>query len=324
MSHPFSALSPDLVMSAIESIGIWPSGEPFALNSYENRVLMFRDDTGARWVVKFYRPGRWSNEAIEEEHAFLTELTQAGVPVVAPWRDAHCRSLHTFGPFRFALFSQCSGQAPELDNPDHLFALGEVLGRLHEVAAQAPFQHRDTLRLAEGVSDAERRVLASPWLNDHQARAYQRVVNKIRQHLESVALSAECMIRAHGDCHLGNVLGRDGDFHLVDFDDCLMAPAIQDVWMLLPMEEPQQWRTQLSEIVEGYEETRPFPHEQMSLIEPLRAYRLTRHATWLVSRWEDPAFPRAFPWLAEAGYWDQHIRQLEQQLLQLETPLWLA
>ncbi|GGC83444.1 serine/threonine protein kinase [Vreelandella lutescens] len=324
MSHPFSALSPDLVMSAVESVDIWPAGEPFALNSYENRVLMFRDDEGVRWVVKFYRPDRWSSEAIQEEHDFLTELKQAGVPVVAPWRNEQHVSLHTYQQFRFTLFPQCPGQAPELDNPGHLFALGEVLGQLHKVSSKKPFKHRGTLLFAEGVSEAEQRVVASPWLSNHQARAYQTVVDKIRRQLSAVHVSSDWMIRTHGDCHLGNVLGRDEAFTLVDFDDCLMAPAIQDIWMLLPMEQPQLWRAQLSEMVEGYEETLPFPHQQMSLIEPLRAYRLIRHAAWLVTRWDDPAFPRAFPWLAEAGYWDQHIRQLEQQLLQLDQPLWLA
>lgn len=324
MSHPFSALSPDLVMSAVESVGIWPAGEPFALNSYENRVLMFRDDEGGRWVVKFYRPDRWSSEAIQEEHDFLTELKQAGVPVVAPWRNEQQVSLHVYQQFRFTLFPQCSGQAPELDNPSHLFALGEVLGQLHKIAAKKPFQHRGTLLFVDGVSDAEQRVVTSPWLSNHQARAYQAVVDKIRRQLSAVHVSSDWMIRTHGDCHLGNILGRDEAFALVDFDDCLMAPAIQDVWMLLPMEQPQLWRAQLSEMVEGYEETLPFPHQQMSLIEPLRAYRLIRHAAWLVTRWDDPAFPRAFPWLAEPGYWDQHIRQLEQQLLQLDQPLWLA
>ncbi|WP_404377625.1 serine/threonine protein kinase [Vreelandella aquamarina] len=324
MSHPFSALSPDVVMSAVESVGIWPAGEPFALNSYENRVLMFRDDEGGRWVVKFYRPDRWSSEAIQEEHDFLGELQQASVPVSAPWRDAKGLSLHEYQQFRFAIFPQCLGQAPELDNPAHLFALGGVLGQLHEVAAKKAFQHRATLSLIGGVREAEACVAASAWLNKHQARAYHSVVERICRRFESIRIDKESMIRTHGDCHLGNILGRDEAFTLVDFDDCLMAPAIQDIWMLLPMENPQLWRAQLSEMVEGYEETRAFPHQQMSLIEPLRAYRLIRHAAWLVARWDDPAFPQAFPWLAESGYWDQHIRQLEQQLLQLDSPLWLA
>lgn len=324
MPHPFSALSPNMVMSAIESIGIWPAGEPFALNSYENRVLMFRDDEGGRWVAKFYRPDRWSNQAIQEEHDFLQELHQAGVPVVAPWRDEQNISQQEFQQFRFALFPQCPGQAPELDNPSHLFALGEVLGRLHNVSCKKDFQYRARLSFEQGILEAEARVLGSQWLNKHQQRAYQQVVQKILRQPAGRDVDSAKVIRTHGDCHLGNVLGREEAFTLVDFDDCIMAPAIQDIWMLLPVNDPTSWRAQLSEIVEGYEETRSFPSEEISLIEPLRAYRLIRHTAWLVSRWDDPAFPRAFPWLAEGGYWDQHIRQLEQQSLQLEKPVWLA
>ncbi len=324
MSHPFSALSPDTVMSAAESVGFWPAGEPFALNSYENRVLMFRDDEARRWVIKFYRPERWSDAAIQEEHDFLQELEQAGVPVVPPWRNEEGQSLHHYQAFRFALFAQYAGQAPELDNPAHLFALGEVLGRLHKVSRQKAFEHRASLKLADGIADAEQRVVQSQWLNKFQRRAYEAVIQKLQRQLVSSSLDTASLIRCHGDCHLGNVLGRDEQFTLVDFDDCLMAPAIQDIWMLLPTDEPNGWRAQLSEISEGYEESLAFPHEQMTLIEPLRAYRLIRHSAWLVSRWDDPAFPRAFPWMAESGYWDQHIRQLEQQSLQLEQPMWLA
>tara|TARA_R110002020_G_scaffold135517_13_gene302643 strand:- start:1647 stop:2621 length:975 start_codon:yes stop_codon:yes gene_type:complete len=324
MSHPFSSLSPDLVMSAVESLDIWPAGEPFALNSYENRVLLFRDDDGKSWIVKFYRPDRWSDSAIQEEHDFLQELVDQQVPVVAPWRDKTGASLHYFKAFRFTLFPHCPGQAPELDNPSHLFAMGELLGRLHQVSAKRAFQHRPRLEMTSGILDAQQRVLASHWMSGHQRRAYERVVEKVYQQLLKHDVPANNMIRCHGDCHLGNVLGRDEQFTLVDFDDCAMAPAMQDIWMLLPTDDPQGWRSQLSEITEGYEETRPFPTEQVALIEPLRSYRLIRHSAWLVSRWEDPAFPRAFPWLADSGYWDQHIRQLEQQCLQLESPRWLA
>lgn len=324
MSYPFSTLSPDAVMSAAESVGIWPAGEPFALNSYENRVLMFRDDEGVRWVVKFYRPGRWSDEVIQEEHDFLQELDAADVPVIAPWRDEQGKSLHQYQQFRFALFPQCSGQAPELDNPSHLFALGNTLGRLHAVSSKQPFKYRPMLTWESDIADAQARVMASKRLNHYQQRAYRGVVQKILQQLNKHPIASADMIRTHGDCHLGNVLGREASFTLVDFDDCIMAPAMQDIWMLLPVNDPSSWRAQLSEMSEGYEEERPFPHEQLSLIEPLRAYRLIRYTAWLVSRWEDPAFPRGFPWLAESGYWDQHIRQLEQQLLQLEAPMWLA
>lgn len=324
MSHLFSALSPNMVMSAAESVDIWPAGEPFALNSYENRVLMFRDDDSRRWVIKFYRPERWSDAAIQEEHDFLQELEQAGVPVVPPWRNAEGQSLHRYQAFRFALFPQYAGQAPELDNPAHLYALGEVLGRLHKVSLRKTFKHRASLELASGIENAEQRVLESQWLNKFQRRAYSSAIQKLQRLLASRALDESTLIRCHGDCHLGNVLGRDEQFSLVDFDDCLMAPAIQDIWMLLPTDEPNGWRAQLSEFSEGYEESLAFPHEQVFLIESLRAYRLIRHSAWLVSRWDDPAFPRAFPWMAESGYWDQHIRELEQQYLQLEKPIWLA
>lgn len=324
MSHPFSSLSPDLVMSAVESLDVWPAGEPFALNSYENRVLMFRDEDGKNWIVKFYRPDRWSDSAIQEEHDFLQELVDQQVPVVAPWRDSAGVSLHAYETYRFALFPYCPGQAPELDNPAHLFAMGEALGRLHSVSANHSFQHRPRLEMGSGILEAQQRVLASQWMSLHQQRAYDRAIDKVHQHLVKHDVSASRMIRCHGDCHLGNVLGRDEQFTLVDFDDCITAPAIQDIWMLLPTDDPQGFRSYLSEITEGYEQSRAFPTEQMSLIEPLRSYRLIRHSAWLVSRWEDPAFPRAFPWLADSGYWDQHIRQLEQQCLHLEDPRWLA
>ncbi|MGO2241728.1 MAG: serine/threonine protein kinase [Halomonas sp.] len=324
MSHPFSSLSPDLVMSAAESLDIWPAGEPFALNSYENRVLMFRDEDGKNWIIKFYRPDRWSEAALQEEHDFLQELADNDVPIVAPWRNAQGQSLHQFKVFNFALFPHCPGQAPELDNPAHLFAMGEVLGRLHKISAKQVFQHRPRLEMASGILEAQQRVRTSERLNGHQRRAYENVITKVHQQLSKHSVPASSMIRCHGDCHLGNVLGRDEQFTLVDFDDCLMAPAIQDIWMMLPTDDPQCWGAHLNEITEGYEETLPFPTEQMSLIEPLRSYRLIRHTAWLVSRWNDPAFPRAFPWLADSGYWDQHIRQLEQQCLQLENPRWLA
>lgn len=324
MTHAFRSLSPGLVMSAVESLDIWPTSEPFALNSYENRVMMFRDEQGTQWIIKFYRPERWQDATIQEEHDFLDELSRAGVPVAGVWSDASGKSLHRYEGFRFALFHHCPGQAPELDNDAHLFALGELLGRLHETSSSASFMHRPHLELVAGVQDAQQRVFDSQRLDRHQLRAYESVVTRVSEALEPHQWRDSEMIRCHGDCHLGNILGRDEQFSLVDFDDCLMAPAIQDVWMLLSANEPQEWRRQMSEMVEGYEEVRPFPHEQMALIEPLRAYRLIRHSAWWVSRWDDPAFQQAFPWVADKGYWDQHIRQLEQQLVVLKSPRWLA
>ncbi|TFH88105.1 serine/threonine protein kinase [Billgrantia azerbaijanica] len=324
-THPFAELSPARVVAAVESLGFWLPGEPFTLNSYENRVFLLHDDERRRWVVKFYRPGRWVDAEIREEHAFLHELVEAGVAVAAPWRDAAGESLHHAEGFRLALFPQLPGQAPELENPAHLFALGELIGAVHAVGARAPFVHRGRMDLDAMVRQASERVLAGPWLDRQQRRAYARVSEALHAALAPYAWPAERAIRVHGDCHLGNILGRDDTFGLVDFDDCLMAPAVQDLWMLLTAEHEAEWQMQLSEVVEGYEQHRDFDRRELRLIEPLRTLRLMRHSAWLVARWDDPAFPLAFPWLADSGYWEGHIRQLEQQRQALErAPRWLA
>lgn len=324
MSHPYSALSPDVIMTAIERLGIQPDNEPFALNSYENRVLMFRDEEGHRRIVKFYRPQRWSKEAIQEEHDYLDELDAGGVPVGKAWRNADGVSLHEHAGFSFALFDYCAGQAPELDNPEHLFAMGQLIGRMHAVARRGSFQHRPSLSVIDGMLAAQQQVLSSGHLTRHQQRAYERISKQLMDSVAKALPASLELIRCHGDCHLGNVLGRETHFSLVDFDDCLMAPAVQDIWMLLAVDEPQAQRAQLSELSEGYEESLTFPDHQLALVEPLRSYRLMRHSAWLVQRWDDPAFPLAFPWFASSGYWDQQIRQLEQQRQQVGTPKWLA
>ncbi|MCW4151063.1 serine/threonine protein kinase [Halomonas sp. 18H] len=319
--HPFARLDPSRVVAAVESLGFWLPGEPFALNSYENRVFMLHDDERRRWIAKFYRPGRWSNEQIQEEHDFLDELAAADVAVAAPWRDDGGVSLHDAEGFRFALYPQISGQAPELDNPAHLFALGEVIGAMHAVGEQQGFSHRRRLDLDEMLSEACEAVLASPWLERRQRQAYRQVTDELQRALADRGWAPQANIRVHGDCHLGNMLGRDDTFGLVDFDDCLMAPAVQDIWMLLSGQQSDEWQMQLSEVIEGYEQHREFDRRELALIEPLRALRLIRHSAWLVARWADPAFPMAFPWLAESRYWDQHIRQLEQQRRWLDPPM---
>lgn len=323
--HPFATLSPARVVAAIESLGFWLPGEPFALNSYENRVFLLYDDEGRRWVAKFYRPGRWSDEQIQEEHDFLDELAAEGVAVAAPWRDDSGRSLHQMEGFRLALFPQLPGQAPELENPAHLFALGELIGAVHAVGERAEFQHRGRLDLDGMVHEARRRVLTAPWLERRQRQAYERISVELQDVLAAHAWAPEKTIRVQGDCHIGNLLGRDDNFALVDFDDCLMAPAVQDVWMFLTAEHEAEWHMQLSEVLEGYEQHREFDRRELALIEPLRTLRLMRHSAWLVARWEDPAFPQAFPWVADAAYWETHIRQLEQQRVALtRSSPWLA
>lgn len=323
--HPYATLSPAKVVAAVESLGFWLPGEPFALNSYENRVYLVHDDDRRRWVVKFYRPERWSDAAIQEEHDFLDELAAAEVAVSAPWRDAEGRSLHLAEGFRFALFPHLPGQAPELENPAHLFALGELIGATHAVGERERFRHRPVMDLDAMVLAARDRVLASAWLDGRRRAAYERIVAALHERLADHAWPAERAIRVQGDCHIGNMLGRDEHFALVDFDDCLMAPAVQDLWMLITAQRDEERHMQLSEVIEGYEQHRDFDRRELALMEPLRTLRLLRHSAWLVARWDDPAFPPAFPWLAEEGYWDGQLRQLEQQRLLLERdPRWLA
>ncbi|WP_299316457.1 serine/threonine protein kinase [uncultured Halomonas sp.] len=323
--HPYATLSPAKVVAAVESLGFWLPGEPFALNSYENRVYLVHDDERRRWVVKFYRPARWSDASIQEEHDFLDELAADGVAVSAPWRDAEGVSLHRAEGFRFALFPHLSGQAPELENPVHLFALGELIGATHAVGERGRFRHRPVMDLDAMVLEARDRVLASDWLDGRRRAAYERLVAALHERLADHAWPAEQAIRVQGDCHIGNMLGRDEHFALVDFDDCLMAPAVQDLWMLITAEQDEERHMQLSEVLEGYEEHRDFDRRELALMEPLRTLRLLRHSAWLVARWDDPAFPPAFPWLAEAGYWDGQLRLLEQQRLVLERESrWLA
>lgn len=323
--HPFADLSPARVVAAVESLGFWLPGEPFTLNSYENRVFLVHDDERRRWVVKFYRPERWTDAQIREEHAFLAELAEAEVAVSAPWRDAAGESLHRAEGFRFTLFPHLPGQAPELENPTHLFALGELIGAVHAVGERGSFAHRRSLDLDGMVLEARDKVLASRWLDRRQRPAYRRLCDALHARLAAHGEELGQMIRVQGDCHIGNVLGRDEHFALVDFDDCLMAPAIQDLWMLFTAQDEGERQMQLSEVLEGYEQHRDFERRELALVEPLRTLRLLRHSAWLVDRWEDPAFPLAFPWLADAGYWDGHLRLLEQQRQVLEVaPCWLA
>ncbi|WP_110687059.1 serine/threonine protein kinase [Salinicola aestuarinus] len=322
--HPFDTLTPQRVVESIESLGLWLPGEPFALNSYENRVYSVTDDDRRRWVAKFYRPGRWSDAQILEEHAFLAELGSAGVPAGQVWSDSQGRTLHEVDGFRFSLFTHVPGQAPELDKPEHLFALGSLIGRIHAVGRERPFAHRLVFDIPAMVAESRERVLAAPWLSTRQRAAYERILDALLPLMAQSAWPASALQRVQGDCHLGNMLGRDDDFALVDFDDCAMAPAIQDLWMLLTAQTPEEWQMQLSEVIEGYEESLEFDRRELEWIETLRTLRLIRHTAWLTARWDDPAFPRAFPYVAESGYWDQHLRTLEQQRLALDSPRWLA
>lgn len=312
-SHPFATLSPDRVLDAVESLGAYSNGRCMALNSYENRVFQVGMEDAPTLIVKFYRPERWQTAQILEEHAFVGTLAEAGAPVVAPISDQG-NTLHEAEGFRFALYPQRPGQAPELDNPDHLFRLGEMMGRIHRVGTLQDYQHRPTLNVAQWGRPAREAVLTCPWLKGEQSTQYAALSDQLLTRIEEIMAPFEDQaIRLHGDAHVGNVLCRDDDMVLVDFDDSRMGPAIQDLWMLITGATVAEQREQLSELIEGYEQVFEFPRAQLKLVECLRTLRLIHHSGWIVQRWHDPAFPQAFPWVKAEGFWDQQLKLLTEQ-----------
>lgn len=321
---PFAQLSPNRVALAIEALGFYLSMEPFALNSYENRVYLFQDDNRTRWVAKFYRPARWSIEAILEEHRFLAMADSAGVSVGLPWADAKGCTLHDVHGYRMAIFRHVSGRAPALDTPDDLFALGEAIGSLHAATRTLLLPERSVLSLSSMAEQARDMVLRYAPLTALQRNAYLRIVSALMAVFDDLIIPTDAYRALHGDCHIGNVLGdAEHGFTLVDFDDCMMGPAIQDLWMFLSGERGDERRRQLSELIEGYETAEVFDNRQLAFIEPLATLRIMRHAAWLIARWNDPAFPMAFPDIACEAFWDGHLRLLEGQLQALaDTKLW--
>ncbi len=321
MSHPFATLSPDLVLDAVESLGYLSDARVLALNSYENRVYQVGIEGETPLIAKFYRPARWSDAAIREEHAFSLELAEHEIPVVAPLlRDGE--SLFEHAGFRFALFPRRGGHAPEPGNLDQLYRLGQLLGRLHGVGASRPFQHRETMTVENFGHQSLACVLDSGFLPTSLRPAYESVARDLLARLDALFASVRyTAIRLHGDCHPGNLLYRDEAFHMVDLDDCRMGPAVQDLWMMLAGDR-QERLGQLSELVDGYNEFHDFEARELPLIEGLRALRLMHHSAWIARRWDDPAFPLAFPWFANERYWGDQILALREQLAALdEEPL---
>ena len=323
MSHPFAQLAPDLVLDAVESQGFLSDARVMALNSYENRVYQVGIEDQAPLIAKFYRPERWSDLAILEEHAFSFELAEAEVPVVAPMR-LNGQSLFEHAGFRFALFERRGGHAPEPGNFDQMYRFGQLLGRMHAIAATKTFSHRETLSVNNFGHGALNIIEQGPYLPPSLRGAYLSVAKDLLANVEQRFNDVKyTSIRLHGDCHPGNLMYRDEVFHIVDLDDCRMGPAIQDLWMMLAGSRQEQL-AQLSELVEGYQDFYDFNPQELSLIEPLRALRLLHHSAWIATRWEDPAFPKAFPWFAHERYWGDQILHLREQLSALdEAPLTL-
>jgi len=317
--HPFETLTPSFILDAIESQGYWSDGRSFPLNSYENRVYQVGVEDAEPLIAKFYRPGRWTDEQILEEHQFSFELAEQELPVVAPIvKDGE--SLFYAGGFRFALFPRKGGHAPELDNPDNLFILGRLLGRMHLVGATRPFEHRPKIDVQSYGHDSAAFV-SEHFIPAELKTSYDTLTRDILQLIEEkIAQVGDVReIRVHGDCHGGNMLWRDDAPHFVDFDDARMAPAIQDIWMLLSGGRSEQL-SQLSEIIDGYSEFNDFQLKELQLVEVMRTLRIMNYAAWLARRWEDPAFPHSFTWFNTVKYWSEHILELREQFAALQEP----
>jgi Ser/Thr protein kinase RdoA (MazF antagonist) len=304
---PYARLTPDAVLTAVESVGVLTDGRLLALNSFENRVYQVGVEDGVPLVAKFYRGGRWSDAAILEEHAFADELVAAELPVVAPLEFAKCTLLH-YGNFRFALYRRCGGRAPELESAQNLAWMGRLLARLHGVGSRARFQERGAIDRASLIQAPSQAVLASPLLPPAQRERYARAVEALDTRIAQRFAEAGQVstLRLHGDCHAGNVLWTDAGPHFVDLDDARTGPAVQDLWMLAANSRALDW------LLEGYAEFRDFDRRELALIEPLRLMRQIHYAGWIAQRWQDPAFPRAFPFAAEPRWWDQHVDDLRE------------
>lgn len=312
-------------MNALESVGFRSDGRLLALNSYENRVYQVGMEEGAPLVAKFYRPERWSDAAILEEHAFVQELVEREIPVV-PALALDGKTLHSFEGFRFAVFPKHGGRAPELENRDTLEWMGRFLGRIHAIGALKPFQHRPELNIASfGVAPRDY-LLEHDFIPNDLLAAYSSVAEQALdgvRHCYNHAGEVNTL-RLHGDCHAGNVLWTDDGPHFVDFDDSRMGPAVQDLWMLLSGERTDMVR-QMGDVLAGYEDFYEFDERELHLIEALRTLRLIHYSAWLAQRWDDPAFKQAFPWFNTQRYWQDRILELREQIaLMQEPPLWQA
>ncbi|MCG8670118.1 MAG: serine/threonine protein kinase [Pseudomonadales bacterium] len=317
----YDNLSPEIVIQAVESLGYLSDARILALNSYENRVYQVGIDEATPVIVKFYRPNRWSDEQIIEEHQFSSMLKQLELPVVPPLVHEE-QTLHRFHGYRFSIYERMGGQAPEPGDFDQLYRLGRLIGRIHAAGRETDFQFRQSLSVETYCTNASNFLLENQFIPAHLETNFQAIVGTITNHLNEqfASINKLSAIRTHGDCHIGNILwNRDSGPWFVDFDDCIMAPAVQDLWMLLAGDRRSQ-TAQLSEILEGYEEFCSFNRAEIALIESLRCMRILHYAGWLAKRWDDPAFPKNFPWFNTANYWEGFLGELQEQLMVMMEP----
>ncbi len=304
-----------MILDAMESLDYPVDGRVTALNSFENRVYQIGLEDQAPIITKFYRPDRWTAAQIQEEHDFSMAAAEHEIPVVTPLQNKQGQSLFEFTQFRFAVFPRKGGYAPELDHQDNLAIMGRLLARLHNIGAQQDYQHRSHLD-AQTFGHDSIDFIAHKFIPLEQQSTYLQLTADIMPIIENQLASAQ-VIRVHGDLHIGNILMREELPFLVDFDDSRSAPAIQDIWMLLSGSAAEQ-QVQLQKIIQAYSEFRDFPYAELSMIEALRTLRMIHHTAWLARRWDDPAFPPAFPWFDTHNFWTQHLADLQQQLLALQ------
>lgn len=319
-THPYDALTPEVILDAVETFGGRCSGALLALNSYENRVYRVMLEDGTPRVAKFYRPQRWSDAAILEEHAFARLLADHEIPAVAPLVHPDGGTLHNHAGFGFALFPWQPGRAPELNAIEDWRTLGRYLGRLHRLGAAAAFQHRPRLSVV-AAREAAADLVAGPFIPPELKESFRAIAGYVLGMIDTAFADRPRItwLRAHGDAHLSNILWSETGPHLVDFDDCMMAPAIQDLWMLLSGERADRER-QVGDLLDGYAAFADFDPVELGLVEPLRTLRLLRYSAWIAARWDDPAFPRAFPWFTGPRYWEEQILTLRQQAALLSEP----
>lgn len=315
----YAELNPDTIIDAVESVGLQADGRTFALNSYENRVYQIGIEESLPVIAKFYRPKRWSDEQILEEHHFSQELVEAELPIVKPI-EIENQTLFEYSGYRFSLFPQQGGRAPEFENLDNLLVMGRFLGRIHAIGAVTPFQHRPAIT-SESFGHESAKLIREDFIPNSLKDAYETLTSDLLASIDQrlAAYRDITSIRTHGDCHAGNVLWRDDAPHFVDFDDARSAPAVQDIWMLLSGDRHEQ-ELQLAEVIEGYNEFNRFQNQELHIIEALRSLRIMHYAAWLARRWLDPAFPRAFPWFNTERYWGEHILELREQLAAMQEP----
>jgi Ser/Thr protein kinase RdoA (MazF antagonist) len=316
----YSGLTPDTLLDAVEDCGYRTDGRFLALNSYENRVYQVGLEDEAPVIAKIYRPGRWSNEAILEEHDFALELANEEIPVVAPL-SIDGSTLHDWQGYRLALYPRQGGHWPELNTLEEREWMGRFIARMHAVGSTQPFEHRPVLDIDSFGHQSRSYLLEQGYIPAHIETAYQTLSHDLLQQISSIFESAGniTQLRLHGDCHPGNILWTQQGPHFVDLDDCRTGPAIQDLWMLISGDR-HEMQSQLIDIIEGYIQFQDFDERELQLIEPLRTLRIIHYAAWLARRWQDPAFPRAFPWFNTDRYWEEHILALREQASLLNEP----